>query len=141
MKTRTLLLLSAACALVILAAGVAFAFQLAGDRREVSFLDVGRSARLGDMTVSVDRVETGPEGTTAVVTMEGVPGESVLEGWRMFGDGTISEPSGAVAPGVCDTRTVVPDAGSITCTVRFAAVEVLQAVAYTRAGEQRQWKP
>lgn len=141
MKTRTLLLLSAACAVVILAAGAVFAFQLAGDRQEVRFLAVGDSARLGDMTVSVDRVEGGPGGTDVVVTMEGVAGANVLDGWRLFGDGEISEPSGAVAPGVCDARSVVPDVGPITCTVRFVAVDVLQAVAYTRAGEQRQWKP
>ncbi len=141
MKTRTLLLLSAGCALLILVAGVVFAFQLAGDRKEVNFLKVGESSRLGDMTVSVDRVTVGPDGTDAVVTMAGVPGESVLKGWRLFGDGDITEPSGAVANGACDARTVVPDDGAVTCTVRFVAVEVLQAVAYTRAGEQSQWKP
>jgi hypothetical protein len=137
MKTRTLLLLSAGCALLILLAGVVFAFQLAGDRQEVRFLSVGQSSQLGDMTVSVDRVTIGPEGTDAVVTMTGVPGESVLKGWRLFGDGNITEPTS----GACDARTVVPSEGSITCTVRFVAVEVLQAVAYTRAGEQSQWKP
>lgn len=141
MKTRTLLLLSAGCALLILLAGVVFAFQLAGDRQEVRFLSVGQSSRLGDMTVSVDRVTVGPDGTDAVVTMAGVPGESVLKGWRLFGDGSITEPSGAVVSGACDARTVVPSEGPITCTVRFVAVEVLQAVAYTRAGEQSQWKP
>ena len=141
MKTRTLLLLSAGCALLILVAGTVFAVQLAGGRKEVPFIAVGTEARLGDMTVSVDRVTTGADGTDVVVTMGGVPGASVLAGWRLFGDGRISEPSSAVAEGVCDGRSTVPSTGSITCIVRFATVDFLQAVAYTRAGEQRQWKP
>jgi hypothetical protein len=74
--------------------------------------------------------------------MSGVAGDSVIDGWRLLGDGKVLEASGAVFEGACDASTVVPeDAATIQCVLRFAAVEAVQAVAYTRAGEQRQWAP
>ena len=145
-KTRTLLLLSVACGLLILLAGGVKLLQVASEEPEVEVLALGDSATIGDMTVSVLAVES----TGAVeisVSMEGVPGESALEGWRLLGDGRVSEAlttdvdrteSGAE---VCSRDSKVPEAGALRCTVRFAAVESIQAVAYVRAGEQRQWAP
>ncbi len=148
MKTRTLLLLSVGCGLLILLAGGLKLFQVASDRTEVPVLEFGKSSLIGDMSVAVMSVVDGPDGTRVLVRMGGVPGESVVEDWRLLGDGRVLEPSGAEAGvtetagefPICGRSSVVPDgAEPIVCVIRFPSVEAFQAVAYTRAGEQRQW--
>lgn len=152
MKTRTLLLLSVGCGLVILLAGGLKLFQVANDRTEVPVLELGASASIGDMRVAVVAVSDGEDGTRVTVRMLGVPGESVVEDWRLLGDGRVFEPSGAqgavdASSGeseieVCGRSSVVPSGPEpIECVIRFPSVEAIQAVAYTRAGEQRQWAP
>lgn len=141
MKTRTLLLLSVACGLVILVAGGLKLLQVATDRTEVPVLSTGDESRIGDMTVRVESITVGTSGTEARVAMAGVPGATAVDGWRLLGDGEVVEPFTTVGDGVCDARTTVPDAGEVVCVVRFPSVETVQAVAYTRAGEQRQWAP
>ncbi len=141
MKTRTLLLLSVACGLVILVAGGLKLLQVATDRTEVQVLSIGQTSRIGDMTVRVDALDVGSEGTEARIAMSGVPGAIAVTGWRLLGDGEVVEPFTTVGDGLCDARTEVPDSGEVVCTVRFTSVETIQAVAYTRAGEQRQWAP
>lgn len=151
MKTRTLLLLSVGCGLLILLAGGLKLFQVASDRTEVSVLEFGASARIGDMTATVVSVSDGADGTRVLVRMTGVPGEPVIDDWRLLGDGKVLEPSGAEdvavgtaetsdSPAVCGRSSVVPEGSNpIECVIRFASVKAFQAVAYTRAGEQRQW--
>ncbi len=150
MKTRTLLLLSVGCGLLILLAGGLKLFQVASDRTEVPVLDLGTTARIGDMTVAVVSIVNGSDGTRVVVRMAGVPGESVVEDWRLLGDGRVFEPSGAEEDsqvgtpelGVCGRSSEVPAGEApIECVIRFPSVDAVQAVAYTRAGEQRQWAP
>lgn len=143
MKTRTLLLLSVACGLIILVAGGVKLLQVATDRTEVPVLSIGESSRIGDMIVRVESITTVDAGAGAEVrvAMSGVPGELAVDGWRLLGDGEVVEPYTTVGPGVCDARTEVPASGDVNCVVRFPAVDTVQAVAYTRAGEQRQWAP
>ncbi|MFZ9676539.1 MAG: hypothetical protein ACO3GZ_07535 [Ilumatobacteraceae bacterium] len=142
MKTRTLLLLSVACGLMILLAGGVKLFQVATDRADVDVLSLGESAMVGDMDVTVVSVENTDSGVIAVVEMSGVSGAEVLEGWSMLGDGELSEPSGAVADGACDASSVVPAADEvIRCSLRFPAVDAEQYVAYQRGGELRRWAP
>jgi hypothetical protein len=145
MKTRTLLLLSVACGLIILVAGGVKLLQVATDRTEVPVLSIGDSTRIGDMTVRVESVSTDGAGTEARISMTGVPGELAVDGWRLLGDGEVVEPFttvGAISDDrLCDARTSVPEDGDVVCIVRFPAVDTVQAVAYTRAGEQRQWAP
>jgi hypothetical protein len=174
MKTRTLLLLSVGCGLLILLAGGLKLFQVASDRTEVPVLELGEAALIGDMSVSVISISDGTDGTRVVVRMAGVAGENVVEDWRLLGDGRVFEPSGAEGGqqagaedgqqagaedgqqagaeddsqgdspelGICGRSSEVP-AGeeAIECVIRFPSVEAVQAVAYTRAGEQRQWAP
>ena len=90
------------------------------------------------MTVAVTSVSA--DGTEVEVSMRGVVGESVVDGWRLLGDGRILTASGATDDGFCSVDSIVAENGT-TCVLRFPAVEVVQAVAYTRAGEQRQWAP
>lgn len=141
MKTRTLLLLSVACGLVILVAGGLKLLQVATDRTEVPVLTVGDATRIGDMTVRVDAITVGANGTEARVAMSGVPGAATVDGWRLLGDGSVVQPFTTVGDDLCDARTTVPASGEVTCVVRFPSVETVQAVAYLRAGEQRQWAP
>ena len=143
MKTRTLLLLSVGVGLLILLAGGVKLLQVATDRTEVRVLDLDESAVIGDMTVAVQSVSQTADGTLVEISMSGVAGEAVIEDWRLLGDGSVIEATGASGDDrFCSSRTLVPDDGStVRCTLRFAAVETVQAVAYTRAGEQRQWAP
>lgn len=141
MKTRTLLLLSVACGLIILVAGGVKLLQVATDRTEVPVLSIGDSSRIGDMTVSVKSISEGTTGTEVLVAMSGVPGDVAVDGWRLLGDGEVVEPFTTVGVDVCGTSTTVPEDGAVECVVRFPAVDSVQAVAYTRAGEQRQWAP
>ena len=142
MKTRNLILLSIGCGLMILLAGGFKLFQVATDRTEVPVNKLAVAATIGDMTTKVTKIEESVEGISVLIEMSGVAGDSVIDGWRLLGDGEVLEPSGAVFEGACDASTVVPDDGAtIQCVLRFAAVKAVQAVAYTRAGEQRQWAP
>lgn len=141
MKTRTLLLLSVASGLIILVAGGLKLLQVATDRTEVPVLSIGDESRIGDMNVRVESITVGTSGTEARVAMSGVPGATAVDGWRLLGDGEVVEPFTTVGDGICDARTDVPEAGEVVCVVRFPSVETVQAVAYTRAGEQRQWAP
>jgi hypothetical protein len=131
MKTRTLLLLSVACGLMILLAGGVKLFQVATDRTDVEVLSLGEAAMVGDMDVTVMSIENTDSGVVAVVEMSGVAGAEVLDGWSMLGDGELSDPSGAVADG----------GGVIRCSLRFPAVDAEQYVAYQRGGELRRWAP
>ena len=81
--------------------------------------------------------------TLVEITMSGVAGAPVIEDWRLLGDGKVFSASGAGdGSRWCTSATRVPDGNAVVqCTLRFAAVETVQAVAYTRAGEQRQWAP
>lgn len=161
-KTRTLLLLSVACGLLILLAGGVKLLQVASDDPAVPVLSLGEVATIGDMTVSVSAIDPDGGVVTVLVSMSGVPGESALEGWRLLGDGQVSEPLGGDPSGgsaessndssnefpnefpndtACTRDTVLSDADTLRCSVRFGSVETVQAVAYVRAGEQRQWAP
>jgi hypothetical protein len=153
MKTRTLLLLSVGCGLLILLAGGAKLLQVATDRTEVPVLKFGELAQIGDMAVRViditgNSLDDPPSnstgnGTLVEITMSGVPGAPVIDDWRLLADGKVFPASGANGDDeFCAASTRVPDGGTeVRCVLRFPAAETVQAVAYTRAGEQRQWAP
>jgi len=142
MKTRNLIILSICCGLMIVLAGGFKLFQVATDRTEVPVNKLGVAATIGDMSATVTLIDESTEGISVAIEMSGVAGDSVIDGWRLLGDGKVLEPSGAVLEGACDASTKVPDANtSIHCFLRFPSVKAVQAVAYTRAGEQRQWAP
>ena len=141
-KTRTLLLLSVGCGLLIVLAGGIKLLQVATDRADVPVLELGDEALVGDMTVVVSAIEATTSGVNVSVEMSGVPGAAVLEGWSMLGDGELSDPSAAVAEGACDGSTLVPGNGeTVRCVLRFPGVEAEQYVAYQRGGELRRWAP
>jgi hypothetical protein len=89
MKTRNLILLSIGCGLMILLAGGFKLFQVATDRPEVPVNKLGVAAMIGDMTTSVTKIEEGAGGISVSIEMSGVAGDSVIDGWRLLGDGSL----------------------------------------------------
>lgn len=139
MRTRTLLLLAAACGLVILLAGGLKLLQVATDPEEVDTLAWGDDARLGDMTVVVDAIDISGDLTLVEVRLGGVEGADAIDGWRLWADGaTPRQPLDDDESTTCDT-VEVPATGMTACTIAFESVDTVQGVIYTRVGEQRQW--
>ena len=137
MSTRKLILTALVCGLVIMFAGGFKLLQIAGDEPEVSFLGVGTSATLGDMTVSVEAIEQGADATSVTVSIGGVDGGDALEGWRLVSGGEALAPTGAPPGGGCATTTVAP----VRCTILFPVSTGSVTVAYLRAGLRSQWAP
>ena len=73
MKTRTLLLLSVATALAILLAGGVFLLQLSNQRQTSESVAVGAPARVGDVSITVDRL-----------ILLGIASASAFLLWRLY---------------------------------------------------------
>jgi hypothetical protein len=126
------------CGVLILGAGLFKLWQTTGDGAKVQLLQLGDSAVLGDMTVSVNSVSKTETQTLVEVSMQGVEGADALSGWRMLVGAVISEAQplsdSSVAP--CTTTKL---AEPIMCTVAFPVSEGTPTIAYIRAGQQEQW--
>lgn len=133
MSTRKLILLSLVCGLVILLAGGIKLLQVATDDAEVTVLAVGDQALVGDMTARVTKVERSASATVVQVELAGVATDEASAGWIMLGDGERREPTSRCGP--------VTDADTVVCRLEFPGVDRVQAIAYARGGEQRQWRP
>lgn len=133
MSTRKLILLALVCGLVILLAGGVKLVQVATDEAEVTVLTVGDQALVGDMVARVLGVSLAPSGTAVQVEMSGTAATEASAGWIMLGDGERLEPTGVCGP--------VAAQSTHQCTLTFPAVDRVQAIAYARGGEQRQWRP
>ena len=82
MRTRTLLLLSIACGLLVLVSGGVLMWQLA-HRTETTFLDVGQVGRAGDAVVEVVAAEEVDGTLTVTVVLSGVDDPEGLEGFTL----------------------------------------------------------
>jgi hypothetical protein len=139
MRTRTLLLLAAACGLVILLAGGLKLLQVATDPDEVETLAWGTEAVIGDMNVAVDSIDTSTDVTLVEVRLGGVVDADAIAGWRLWADGaTPRRPLEDDERTTCDTADV-PGTSLVGCTIAFESVDTVQGVIYARIGEQRQW--
>jgi hypothetical protein len=138
MSTRKLIMWALFCGVLILGAGVFKLWQTTGDGAQVQLLQLGESAVLGDMTVSVNAVSKNASQTLVEVSMQGVEGADALSGWRMLVGGVISEAQplveGSGTP--CATTKL---AELTMCTVAFPVSEGTPTIAYIRAGQQEQW--
>ena len=138
MSTRKLIMWALFCGVLILGAGVFKLWQTTGDGAQVQLLQLGESAVLGDMTVSVNAVSKNASQTLVEVSMQGVEGADATAGWRMLVGGVISEAQplteGSGTP--CATTKL---AEPTLCTVAFPVSEGTPTVAYIRAGQQEQW--
>lgn len=137
MKTRTLILWSLVCGVIILVAGSIKLFQVSSEDATVEFLSLGESAVVAEMDVAVRSVNVTADIIAVTVTMSGPDGEDAREGWRVVVGDQVLAPIDAPAESVdtCTTVTATP----VTCVVHFDATEGSLAVVYLRAGEQRQW--
>ena len=87
MSTRKLIMWALFCGVLILGAGVFKLWQTTGDGAQVQLLQLGDSAVLGDMTVSVNAVSKNATQTLVEVSMQGVEGAdalAVLTEWPEF---------------------------------------------------------
>jgi len=138
MSTRKLIMWALFCGVLILGAGVFKLWQTTGEGAQVQLLQLGESAVLGDMTVSVNAVSKNATQTLVEVSMQGVEGADAVAGWRMLVGGVISEAQplveGSGTP--CATTKLTE---TTMCTVAFPVSEGTPTVAYIRAGQQEQW--
>lgn len=136
MKTRTLILWSLVCGVIILVAGSIKLFQVSTSESAVEFLAFGQPATVADMEVTVESADTMGGLVLARVTMSGPDGADAREGWRMIvGDRVLSPVDAADVPDQC----IVTGATPVTCVIAFPIVDGTPAFAYLRAGDQRQW--
>jgi hypothetical protein len=138
MSTRKLIMWALICGVLILGAGLFKLWQTTGDGAKVELLQLGDSAVLGDMTVSVNSVSKSETQTLVQVSMQGVEGADALSGWRMLVGAVISEAQplsdGSGTP--CATTKL---AEPTICTIAFPVSEGTPTIAYIRAGQQEQW--
>jgi hypothetical protein len=138
MSTRKLIMWALFCGVLILGAGVFKLWQTTGDGAKVQLLQLGDSALLGDMNVSVNSVSKSATQTLVEVSMQGVEGADALSGWRMLVGGVISEAQLLVDnSGTACTTTKLAE--PTVCTVAFPVSEGTPTIAYIRAGQQEQW--
>ena len=138
MSTRKLIMWALFCGVLILGAGVFKLWQTTGDGAKVQLLQLGDSALLGDMNVSVNSVSKSATQTLVEVSMQGVEGADALSGWRLLVGGVISEAQPLVdAPGTPCVTTKLAE--PTVCTVAFPVSEGTPTIAYIRAGQQEQW--
>lgn len=138
MSTRKLILTALVCGLAIMLAGGFKLFQVATDNVEAVVLDLGTQQTLGDMVVSVTKIDQREDGTFVTVSMRGVEGADGIEGWKLLANGKLNDP----VAGDVDDDCVTKAAQTIDCVVPFvSSVGSSVTVAYQRAGTQSQWAP
>lgn len=118
MKTRTLLLLAVGCGLAILAAGVVFLLQLAGES-DPELLGVGDTAKVGDLVVGVVAYDESATAAVVTVRLAGVDDADGVDSFHLVVPEHRLSPSGSAAD-ACEELTVAEQ----TCTLTFALDDV-----------------
>jgi hypothetical protein len=139
MKTRTLLLLSVATALLILLAGGVFLVQLAAQDEEVQVETVGGSATVGDLELTVLDAAEDDGRLSLEVEIGGVDDPDGVASLRLVTGDRRLEPLAAPAAGRCVAITV--DAQRCTVDFDVRAVDSSSRVLVVRRGdEQVNWR-
>ncbi len=139
MKTRTLLLLSVATALMILLAGGVFLLQLAGQDDAVDVLAAGDGATIGDLELTVLTASEDGGVMSLAVEIGGVDDADGVRSIRLVTGDRRLEPVAAPADGRCVTVTVEVQ----RCNIDFdvSAVDSSSRVLVVRRGdEQVNWR-
>lgn len=135
MKTRTLLLLSLACGLAIMLAGAAFLFQLTTQDDAEPPVPVGATVDVGDMSVTVDRVDESVGTLTVSITLGGVDDPDPTDGFRLIA---------SARPVPLGATTCGPSGPSVeSCSIEFdvSAVDgVSRVLFYDRGDDQARWQ-
>lgn len=137
MRTKTLILWSLACGVLILAAGGFKLLQIAGDEPTVEFLAAGDEAVVGDATVAALSVRDEPAATLVTVSMSGMDAADAADAWRLLAGGVVHRPESVASEdgGECAATVASP----ATCVLMFPATTGTRTVAFLRGGVQRQW--
>jgi hypothetical protein len=139
MKTRTLLMLSVATALMILLAGGVFLVQLAGQDDSVEVLEVGGGATVGDVDVTVLGVSEEDGILSVEVEVGGVDDPDGVASMRLVTGDRRLDPLDAPADGRCAGITL----DTVRCRIDFdvSAVDTSSRVLVVRRGdEQVNWR-
>lgn len=143
MRTRTLLLLSVACGLAILVAGLVLLLRI--DTTEApERLRLGDTARAGDLSVTVLGAAEDDEFLRVEVRLGGVDDDAVRDDFRLVVPGELVEPIsaaraeelGGVTP--CSAATVEP----ITCELVFGVADAqgtARSLLLRRGEDQHRW--
>lgn len=138
MRTRTLLLLAIACGSAILIAGVVQLLRVASQDDAPTAATVGDPVRVGDMTITVERLSNSPDTATVVVDIGGVDDPDGADGFRLVVPGdALTAVSGA--DDACGATTVA----TRRCTLTFdlgGADGSSRVLLYRRGDEQARWE-
>lgn len=137
MRTKTLILWSLVCGVVILAAGGFKLLQIAADDASVEFLAAGAGAEVGGATVAAVSLRDEPGATYVTVSMAGMDAGDAVASWRLLALGIVHQPDSVAAEdgGPCGATVQA----SATCVLKFPVTEGTRTVAFLRGGVQRQW--
>lgn len=132
MKTRTLLLLSLACAVAILGAGAGLMWRLGGTPDAEPTAPIGQIVRVGDLEVEVMSATLTPVTLSVAVSLGGIDDPDVTSSFTLLRGGQSLPATG----GDCDPSTVT----TRDCTIEFPAIDGDSAVLVARRGEElRRW--
>jgi hypothetical protein len=146
-KTRTLILLAAACGLAILVAGGVFIWRVTANRDQLTVPEIrspGQSQQIGDVTATV--AGSSDVGSVVVVRVQLQSGEDRPDagaGWSLVvsGDTTarrpVTVPDGQ-GPACAGMRLAAHEA--VACSLAFPAGNGDRFVALAVGDIQRQWK-
>lgn len=135
MSTRKLIAMAMACLVAVIVAGVVKLAQINDGDAKVEVLHFGDSAVVGEMNVTVVSLRTTSTQTIVQVKMGGVEDADGAASWRLLADGKLFSPVVGMEENQCGATTTEV----VQCSLVFDAVGAGTSVAYSRAGEQRNW--
>lgn len=137
-KTRTLLLLAVGCGLVILIAGSIKVFLIADDTAP-AHLRVGQTAKVADMSVTVESVHPGDGQTLVDIAISGVDDEDGSATF-FYGIGASKELRPVAPTTNAGTACAATARGSVTnCVLAFDTAVTEGVLRYERGGEKARW--
>ncbi len=147
MKTRTLILLAAACGLAILVAGAAFIWRVVANKDELTVPEIrapGQSQQIGPVTATVTGSTDAGDLVLVQVHLEsGAALADAGDGWSLVVSGdTSARPPVAVPAGggpACSGMALTPGR-PLDCVVAFPSGDGDRYVAFAVGPVQRQWK-
>lgn len=138
MRTRTLLLLSLGCGLLIMLAGAVLLVQLTTQDGVAEPVPIGEPVEVGDMSVTVlSATETG-DALDVAVRIGGVDDADGADGFRLIASGRPLRPDQGARGGRCGSTAVTP----LECLVRFdvsTADGSSRVLFFERGDEQARW--
>ena len=143
MRTRTLLLLAVGCGLVILVAGVVQLLRISGQDDPPRPAEVGAPVAIGDLTVTVERLDEAAGQATVVIETGGVEDADGAGEFRLVVPGASLQATGATD---ATDASLPPCVGTTVdvqrCSLTFDVGAVdgsSRVLLYRRGDEQVRW--